>query len=283
MSTSESYYTPIRNVFSEEIKTSLIEHFWKYEKYHQDHKEVPTFNDVKRYWYKDDNIKELCARKKYSSYETVVENIKLILSESKNFEVLKSGSMRSDLVSVFIESVDLECSKELLSNQIKEFKIKISNHDGYTVSETVDSQNWARFHMAETNNKIAENSDHITKMAQEYGSTSWCFLHTAGSGVTIAKHTDPYRKATITFPLEPELEIYRNLSYYKSYDDQEPVCVVDYNKINSCVLLNNKEIHSIADGDPSLSNRTTLCFQISYFDKTYFEVKEMLDKRGLIL
>jgi hypothetical protein len=166
---------------------------------------------------------------------------------------------------------------------IKSFEIGVTNHDNYTVETSNDNQSWARFHVPETNPKMFSGTDHIMKIANDYGSNYWCFLHTAGSGITIDKHTDPYRKATITFPLEPELDIYRNLSYYESKEDEEPICIVDYKKINSCVLLNNKEIHCIEDGDPSLSNKTTLCFQLSFFDKPYSEVRSMLDDMEMLL
>jgi len=277
------YFTPVKNILPEDSNQYLIDHFWRHESSHQDYREKLTLRDVKRYWYKDENIRAIYDEKNYGDYGIVKENIKHILNKTKYFPKLANGDMRADIISLFINAVDLSVDKSMMDTFIKNLEDRINLHDGYTVSEEVGSQNWSRFHTQETNPNIMKDSERLTEFSNLYGADVWCFLNTAGSGVTIAKHTDPERKATITFPLEPELPIYRNLSYYESFEAEEPACIVDYNEINSCVLLNNKEVHSIADGDPSLSNKTTLCFQISYFDQTYSEVRETLSEKGLLL
>lgn len=277
------YFTPVKNILPTDYKQYLSDHFWRHESSHQDYRENPSLKDVKRYWHKDENIKKIYTEKGYGDYQVVDENIKFIVGKAKNFPKLKNGDMRADIISLFINGVDLSVDKEQMIVFVQALEDRINLHDGYTVSEDVGDQAWSRFHTNETNPAIMTDSEKLTEFANLYKADVWCFLHTAGSGVTIAKHTDPERKATITFPLEPELPIYRNLSYYESFEAEEPACIVDYNKINSCVLLNNKEVHSIADGDPSLSNKTTLCFQVSYFEKSYSEVREMLSDDGMLL
>lgn len=277
------YFTPVKNILPTDYKQYLIDHFWRHESSHQDYRENLSLRDIKRYWRKEENIKTIYDEKGYTDYQIVKDNIKLIIDKAKYFPKLVNGDMRADIISLFINAVNLNADRTQMNEFIKRLEDRINLHDGYTVSEDVGDQNWSRFHTNETNPAIMNNSEKLTEFANLYKADVWCFLHTAGSGVTIAKHTDPERKATITFPLEPELPIYRNLSYYESFEAEEPACIVDYNKINTCVLLNNKEVHSIADGDPSLSNKTTLCFQVSYFKQSYSEVREMLHNDGMLI
>jgi len=286
----ERYFIPVKDLIPTEVKDVLAERFWAHETHHADHNIVLSLREMKRYWNNSENVRDLYNRKNYramnANYDLIKQNIWFALHTAKTWERKNSDSFRSDIVGLFIETTNLNIDKNEMTVKLKEFEENyVTSEEGYTVNqfEGIGNSVWGRFHTSQTNKPLHEETVFIQEFIEEnYGSDDFCFLHTGGPRETIAKHVDPQRQATITFPLEPDLDSYRNLNYYKLFTDEEPVHIVDYKKINTCVLLNNQEIHSIEDNDPSQLGKESLCFQISYFTKTYGEVKEMLSDKGLL-
>jgi hypothetical protein len=286
---SEKYFCPVKDLISDEKKLFLRKQFWDYEHTHVEHHIVLNLKSMKRHWNNRETVVSLQQRKGYDKagigVDFLKEQVDFIMHEAKRWNREYGESFRADIIGLFIESNNLNCTKETLKELLDAFEKKYVSNSGYIASpkEGANGSVWGRFHTSMSNEKMFENTEEILKLCELYNSNDWCFLHTSGPRTTIAKHVDPLRQATLTFPLEPELEIYRNLNYYESFDDEEPSHIVDYYKINTCVLLNNQEIHSIEDNDPSMSGKPTLCFQINYFNMTYLEVKNMLNKKGLLL
>ena len=287
--TSEKYFIPVKDLINDETKQYLQKKFWEYEPAHMEHQVVLNLNGMKRHWNNEENILGLYGRKNYINAGITVdylkEQIDTVFLEAKRWVRLSEEKFRADIIGLFLETSDLSCSKEYLKQLLNIFEEKYVFTDGYVANtnEGADNAVWGRFHTSLTNVKLFENTHNTQEICDLYGSDDWCFLHTSGPRTSVAKHVDPMRQATLTFPLEPELPIYRNLNYYDSFDDEEPAHVVDYHKLDTCVLLNNQEIHSIEDNDPSMSGKPTLCFQLNYFRHTYEEAKKMLTDKGLLI
>lgn len=283
------YFLPVKDIVSDQEKNYMREKFWSDESNHLEHNVVLGLKELKRHWNNPETIPSLYERKKYGDRGITIDFLKnqidIILYEAKRWDRITNGKLRGDLIGIFIESNDLNCSKETLLDLLHKFEKNYVVNDGYITNqnEGEDNKVWGRFHTEQSNPSLFQNAESLYEIANLYGSNIYCFLHTSGSRTSIAKHIDPLRQATLTFPLEPELKIYRNLNYYDSFDDVEPVHTVDYYKINTCVLLNNQKIHSIEDNDPTLSGKSSLCFQISYFNNSFEEVKDMLNEKGLLL
>lgn len=282
------YFLPVKDIVSDETKEYMQKKFWSHEHSHVENDMVLSLQELKRHWKKPETIPSLYERKKYAdmgvSLDFIRGQLDIILDAAKRWDRRSGGKLRGDLVGIFIESNNLNIPKETLLELLDNFEQKYVINDGYVTNqnEGEDGKVWGRFHTDQANPPLFENAEPLFEVTEKYGGDNFCFLHTSGARTTIAKHIDPLRQAAITFPLEPELKIYRNLNYYDSFDDTDPVHIVDYNAINTCVLLNNQKIHSIEDNDPTLSGKSTLCFQVSYFTKTYDEVKSMLRDKGLL-
>ncbi len=121
----------------------------------------------------------------------------------------------------------------------------------------------------------------IDEIRERYNADEVCFIY--GRDVTrpyhIHKDPDYVRSCNINIPLFPDYDKYRSTYYYDSDDESSKVCEVDYAKIKSPVLLNNKKFHNC--GGSSKYTGDSLAIQFGYYRK-YVDVRKELGGRQLL-
>lgn len=124
-------------------------------------------------------------------------------------------------------------------------------------------------------------NDLIEKIVERYGADEVCFIYGRDVSQPYHIHKDPdyVRSCNINIPLFPNYDQYRSTYFYKSKEKSSKVYEVDYNKIQTPVLLNNKKWHNCG-GSPNYKGNS-LALQLGYY-RRYPEVRAELSQKGLL-
>jgi hypothetical protein len=203
----------------------------------------------------------------------------LITTEEKKNLVGVFDSIRSDTNNFvwLVKQSPHQTSKLASGDYTMKNQNEVDDHENLDFTKGfIDSRSFSKlFGSSNANMKICE------EMCERYGANYWTFLYFEDQSDAFGRHRDGKhgRKCAMTFPLYPDYAEYRNTNFYDSMQQEEPSATLSYSQVMSPMLINVGKYHEIVKTE---INKPSLCFQLMFGDKSYLEVRKMLQQNFLL-